>query len=277
MRVVAADAVDPVVRGERDDVCGVERPQAGQVEDRAEIDVEGIVTLAYEGLDPAGQLLDGGAHERAVVRVRARPDVDRGGLQIATEDRGLVLGDPGDLVRLRPVEVRVVERRDRSGVVQERVAVSSLGLELEPIGHVLAAVAVVVHLHLVAHVVGELVEVRAAGGLFEGDVVGDERHGVGPIGTHERVHVRVVRGRVLADDGRLAMARRHAVFGARAAHERSGEHRSEERPDERDVSHVPLLRGGLNAPYSAGVGRSVRIRTPNRSCAGAEYRSWLPC
>ena len=29
-----------------------------------------------------------------------------------------------------------------------------------------------------------------------------------------------------------------------AAHERSGEHRSEERPEERDVSHVPLLRGG---------------------------------
>ena len=204
--------------------AGVERPQAGQVEDRAEIDVERVVALARVDLDAAGQVCDRRLHERAVVRRRAGADVDRRGRQVRAEHRLLAVGDPGDLVR-----AAAGSSPDPRGCRSVRCCrgtcrrVPRLRLELELVGHVLLAVAVVVHLQLVEHVVGELVEVRAAGRLLEWDVVGDDRHRVGPVGTHERVHVRVVRGRVLTDDGRLAMARRLAFVRARAAHERSRE------------------------------------------------------
>ena len=58
-------------------------------------------------------------------------------------------------------------------------------------------------------------EVGAAGRFFEGDVVGDEggcgalvELGGGVVRRAERVHVGVVRGRVLGDRGCLAVARR---------------------------------------------------------------------
>ena len=250
VRVEAADAVHPVLRAERDDVSGVERPQAGEVEHRAEIDEERIVALAGERLDAAGQLLNRGLHERAVVRGRARPDVDRRRRQVPADDGRLVLLHPGDRVVLRPVPVRVGERVDRAGVVEERVAVPGLRPEVELVGHVLPSVSRRVDLELVEHVVAERVEVRPAGGLLERDVVGNDRDRVGPVGAHERVHVRVVRNRVLADRRSLSVARRRCVVRARAAHEHGRESGERQHPDERDASHFPLLRGGLNAPYS---------------------------
>jgi hypothetical protein len=83
--------------------------------------------------------------------------------------------DQGDAVGLRPVPVRVAERRDRTDVVEERVRVPRRRLEAELVGEVLATVARVVDVDLVEDAVVEAVEVRPAGRSFERDVIGDER------------------------------------------------------------------------------------------------------
>ena len=55
----------------------VERPQRPEVEDAAEVDVEGVGALAGEDLAAAGQVVHGLGGQRGVVRRAARPDVDR--------------------------------------------------------------------------------------------------------------------------------------------------------------------------------------------------------
>jgi hypothetical protein len=59
---------------------------------------------------------------------------------------------------------------------------------------------------LVARVVVEGVEVRAAGRLFQRNVVGDDRDCIRLVGAHKGVQVGVVGARVLADQRRLAVA-----------------------------------------------------------------------
>ena len=54
-----------------------ERPQVGQVEDRAQVDVEGLGPLPGEHRDPAAQLVHRLGGQRAVVRRGQRPDVAR--------------------------------------------------------------------------------------------------------------------------------------------------------------------------------------------------------
>src|SRR5207247_3978781 len=75
--VEAADAIDAGAWVERDQVEVVERTEAGQVEDRAEVDEEGVVALAGEDPDAPGQIADGCRGERLVLRRRAGPDVNR--------------------------------------------------------------------------------------------------------------------------------------------------------------------------------------------------------
>ena len=113
-----------------------------------------------------------------------------------------VLGDGEELLA---VEVGAVERADRSGVVEERVGVVDDRLEGEVVGDVGLAVAVVVDVDAVQHVVAELEEVGAARRILERDVVGDDRDGVGPIGADERVGVGAVGDGILGDLGRLTV------------------------------------------------------------------------
>src|SRR5439155_411831 len=80
-------------------------------------------------------------------------------------------------------------------------------LEAKTVLDILLAVAVVVDVDGVEDVVAEGREVRPARGLFERDEVGDDGDRVGPVGADEGVEVRVVRVGVLADEGRLAVAR----------------------------------------------------------------------
>ena len=74
-----------------------------------------------------------------------------------------------------PVPVRIRQRVDRAGVVEERVRVPRLRREAELVDDVLFAVGRVVDVDRVTDVLAERVEVRAAGRLFERDVVGDDR------------------------------------------------------------------------------------------------------
>jgi hypothetical protein len=117
----------------------------------------------------------------------------------------LAARDPGDRVELLAVPVRAADRVDRPGVVEERVRVADLRLERELVGDVGVAVAVVVDVDLVEHVVAELEEVRAPERRLERQVVGDHRDGRRVVRADERVRVGVVGDRVLADRRRLAV------------------------------------------------------------------------
>src|SRR5215510_15196204 len=75
MDVVVLQRVPSRLGGEREQVERVERTQSGQVEDRAEVDEERIVTLAREDLDPAREARDRGRREAVVAWSRAGADV----------------------------------------------------------------------------------------------------------------------------------------------------------------------------------------------------------
>src|SRR5688500_2450687 len=123
--------------------------------------------------------------------------------------------DPRHGVELADVPVRVVERCDRTRVVEERVQVSGFGAEPELEGNVLDRVAVVVHHDLVEHVVVELPAVRTAGWQLQRNEVADEGDLVRVRRADERIDVRVVGKRILTDERRFTMARRGSVRGQR--------------------------------------------------------------
>ena len=240
MCVEAADAVHAVLSRQRKDVERVERPQPGEVEDRPEIDEERIVDLAREDLPAVTrEVLHGRRHQRGVRRRRARADVHRRGRQVLAEVRPTVSVSPDQAVELGSIPVRVGNRVDRAGVVEERVPVPRLRAEAELVDDVLLAVGRVVDVDLVDDVLAEGIEVRPAGRLFERDVVRHDRDRVRLIRTTECVDVRVVRGRVLADQWCLAVARCAGILRAGAVgeheceRENSGSHRHES--DERSA------------------------------------------
>ena len=70
-------AFTPGRRRRRDQVQVLERPQRGEVEDRAEVDVEAVEALPGEDLDPVADVVDRRVGQRRVVRRRADPDVAR--------------------------------------------------------------------------------------------------------------------------------------------------------------------------------------------------------
>ena len=218
MRVVVLQRIDTRRCAERDQVERVERPQSRQVEDRAEVDEERIVTLAGKHLAATRQRGDCGRCKRVVVRRRARADVVGRRRCVVHEHDRLVLAalldlavllevDERDAVGLRAVPVRVAERRDRARVVEERVRVPRRRREAELVADVVLTVTRVVDLDLVEHGVVEAREVRPAGRSLERDVVRDERDLARVVRTDERVQVGVVGARVLADQRRLRVTR----------------------------------------------------------------------
>ena len=108
---------------------------------------------------------------------------------------GALLVDAGHREELLAVPGLVAQVLDLPGVVEEQVVgagVGEHGVELELVGDIRFRVAVVVDVNLVQHVVAELVEVRPAGGLLEGHVIGDDGNVVRTVRAHERVQVRAV-------------------------------------------------------------------------------------
>jgi hypothetical protein len=88
------------------------------------------------------------------------------------------------------------------------LVVHELGLEAELVGDMTLAVAHIVYVDLVEHIVAELVEVRRAFGRLEWDIVGDECDGVVGVRGYEHVEIRAVCVRVGRDQRRFAVARR---------------------------------------------------------------------
>ena len=157
---------------------------AEQIED-GEVDVEALVALPGEHADVAGQLLDA-AGECAVVRRGARADVRRRHRQAARQlghSAGAARAvDARQAIELADVQVRIVERGHRAGVVEERRRVADFGREPPLERDVFDRIPVVVDVDLVDDVRIERVEVRSAVRLLERDEVRDERDLVGLIG-----------------------------------------------------------------------------------------------
>src|SRR5262245_45755348 len=185
----------------------VERPEAEEVEDRAQVDLERLVPLAGEDLAAVRERVHRRGGQRLVVGRRARADVDRRRREVAAQHRRHAVVAADHAIALPDVEVRVVERGDGPRVVEERIGVLDLRPERELVRDLRLPVPVVVDVDVVEDVVAELVEVRPSRRLLERDEVGDEHDLVGLLGVHEGVDVGVVRARVLADERRLPMAR----------------------------------------------------------------------
>ena len=113
----------------------------------------------------------------------------------------MLVVDASDVVELAPVPTCAVQAGDLAGVVEERVGISELGLEPEPILDLRPPVAVVVYVDVVQDVVAELEEVGPARRVLQRHVVGEDGDRVGLVRTHERICVRVVGDGVLADLG----------------------------------------------------------------------------
>lgn len=127
------------------------------------------------------------------------------------ERPALSSGSDDQVVDLAEVQVRVVQRGDLAGVVEELVRVIAVAAAEAPaVGDIGDTVTAVVDLDVVAQVVAERVEVRAAVGLLHRNPVRHHGDGVGLVGAGERVHVGVVRPRVPGDQGRLTVAGGHA-------------------------------------------------------------------
>ena len=169
--------------------------------------------------------------------------------------RAVLAVHPRDGVGLANVQVRVVERRDRARVVEERVPVRDRGREAELVADVLVRIAVVVDLELVQDAVVELREVRPARRLLERDVVRDQRDRVRPVRTPERVQIGVVRRRVVGDHRRFAVTRRCRLLRARRAGEAEGGECCRNERGECDSPLHPLL---LSISRNPGLVRRLR-------------------
>ena len=105
--------------------AGLERAKVAQVEDGAQVDVEPLGALAGEHRVVGRQRVDRGVGQRDVVGRRVRSDVAGRAGQAAGrgQDRRHAVDDLGHAVGLALVPVRVGQRADRAGVVEERVRV----------------------------------------------------------------------------------------------------------------------------------------------------------
>ena len=149
-------------RRSRDHVQVLERTQVEQIEHRPEVDMERVGPLAGEERAVA-DAMHTLRSEVLVVRGRARADVARRHGQVRSELHSLAASRRArDAVVLATVEVRVEDRGDLTGVVEERLLVEHDGVEAEAVGDVGLRVAAVGDVNLVENVVAELEEVRAA-------------------------------------------------------------------------------------------------------------------
>jgi hypothetical protein len=190
---------DPGVGQAEGGVVLLERPQVAQVEDCPEVDVEALGPLAGEDLSATGERVDRRRRQCRVVRGGQRPDVARRARQVGAENLRLAVGHASHAEELAAVPARGGQGRDRPGVVQEGVGVGDLARESELVGDLGLAVPVVVDVDRIQHITAELVEVGPSVRTLQRQVVGDDGHRVGIVGTHERVQVGAVGNRILGD------------------------------------------------------------------------------
>lgn len=126
MGVVACHTVHALGVAQLDRMGAVERAQARQVERGAQVDEEGIVALADKDLGAIRQLSHRLGGKALVVRRGARPDVDGRSGKVGPKLLSLTVLHPCDRVGLSDVEVLIVERFDRPGVVEEGLRASTI-------------------------------------------------------------------------------------------------------------------------------------------------------
>ena len=209
--------------GNRWNVFSGRRPSRSKTEPRST--KKESARWSGEHLPASGQVLDRRDREiRLVRRVRRRalPDVDRRRRRVAHERVLPVAVDAPQREELLHVLVGVVRGADRTGVVEERVRVLHDGAEPQRVRDVVLDVTVVVDVDLVADVVSELGEVRAAVRLLEPDVARDDVELRRVVRVAERLKVRVVRHRVRTDERRLPVTGR--ACGPRAPNKDPGRH-----------------------------------------------------
>ena len=200
MDVEPLEAVDARRRGGRDEVQILERAQRTEVEDRPQVDEEGVGPLTGEHLAAAREAVRRLVREVRIVRRAADAHVDRRNGEPGGQDVRVLTADlAADRVGLRAVERGVRDAVDRAGVVQERRPVADPRGEPELVAHVRDAVTPVADVDLVEHVVTELEEVRPTHRVLHRDEVSDQGHGVGGFRADEGVDVGVVGDRVLGD------------------------------------------------------------------------------
>ena len=220
---------------------------------------------------PLAEVVHGRGGELGVVRGGQRADVARRAGQVLAQfgAGAAVVHELADRVELAAVPVRAVQRGDRPGVVEEGVRVPQPAGEGEPVGDVGYAVTVVVDVDLVADVVAELVEVRAAGRCLERDVVGDQRDGVGPVGAHERIEVGAVGDRVHGNFGSLAMGR-HQLPHKLVLGQAPGLVRRSARQCGLGGQRTCRIAGPIGRPYPGSTGQGVRQEAAGGLFLGAQ-------
>src|SRR6266446_8462233 len=168
---------------QRNEVQVLKGAEGAEVEYGAQVDVKAFLPLPGEDLAMgAGEVVNGALGKRGVRRGGARTHVAWWACQVLAK-RGLTtMCGAGHRIELRPVPARAVKRRDGACVVEERVRVLDLGLEMKPIRDVGFCVSVVVDVDRVTDVVAELEKVRTAIRAFERNVVRDQGDGVGRVG-----------------------------------------------------------------------------------------------
>ena len=208
-----------------------------EVEDRADVAVEGVVALAGEDRDAV--LLD----DRLRRRGSGSSGSSAGRCCSAASSRGRTAScsatstSSGRCCRGTPARPC-----GRSGTRRRCPAARRRSVDVD----------------LVLRVRRERVVVRAGRRILTRDPVGDDRHGVRLVRAPERVQVRVVGARILRDQRRLTVARGGA--GARAgADDRSGERRdrdcSESGGRQCCLLHFPhSCRWSVDGPCSAASG-----------------------
>ena len=270
-RVVCGQLLDGHGQGDRVDVVAgggiraaavVSRkgsgPEVDEVEDRAEIDVEALGAGAREDhrvvVDRVGDV------RRVAARKRLRTGVVRRLEQVRAEQRAGRLVRRGavallDRVRVVHVLVGVVGGGHGSRVLQERAPVAHVAGELDAVDVVLERVAVGVDVELVADVLAEVREVRAARRLLERDPVGDEDE-AGRVGrVAEEVDVRVVGDRIVGDAGRLAVTGRRGRGREHQGGQQRDEQESKRAAESGTFHRIPPCSSGYEAGGPGGLPR----------------------
>src|SRR5262245_36351596 len=140
-------------------------------------------------------------------------------------------------------------------------------MESELIRQVFTAVAVVVDVDLVQNGVVEGREIRPSSRRLERDVIRNHRDGIRTIRTDECIDVRVVCGRILADERGFAVARRSTCH-----HQKPDKQRDDTCKEKRLLHVIP--------PYGSAGAHTYTIRfalrvTNEFGCAGRDGAALL--
>src|SRR6202035_4474502 len=129
------------------------RPKIPEIENGPEVNKERFSALTREDDATMSEPVHRGARETGIVRCRERTDIARWAAKVLGEHSSTVAIDSGDRIELSAIPILAVEGFNRADVVEERVRVRGLAVELELIGHVRGAIPRVVDVQLIEDVV----------------------------------------------------------------------------------------------------------------------------